>query len=178
MNDPDNSANELVAIAKAIRTHGVHGEIVAEMLTDFPERFNKLETVIALLPSGQKIPVHIESHRFQSGRIILKFSDYDSIEAAATLIGTEFVISRENCVTLGEDEFYEWQLIDCRVTTADGSLIGIVKRIWQTGAAPLLIIENDAKRELMVPFTGSICVEVEPAAKLIRIDAPEGLLDW
>ncbi|MGH9899943.1 MAG: ribosome maturation factor RimM, partial [Pyrinomonadaceae bacterium] len=122
----------------------------------------------------------IESYWFQSGRVILKLADYDSIDAAEQLIGAEFVVSEENCVTLGENEFYEWQLIGCRVMTTDGNPVGIVRRIWQTGAAPILIIENegDTKHERMVPLTGSICVEVDTTARLIRIDAPEGLLDW
>ncbi|MBC7911786.1 MAG: PRC-barrel domain-containing protein, partial [Pyrinomonadaceae bacterium] len=72
---------------------------------------------------------------------------------------------------------YNWQLIDCRVETIDKRELGRVAEVLHTGAAPVLVIK-DAEREHLIPLAESICVEVDPEAKLIRVDPPEGLLEF
>ena len=39
----DAGPSELVVIARAVKPRGLKGEIVAELLTDFPERFENLK---------------------------------------------------------------------------------------------------------------------------------------
>ena len=65
---------ELVAVAKITKSRGLRGELVADVLTDFPERFDALETVIALLPDAARRELKIERFWFQKGRIIFKFN--------------------------------------------------------------------------------------------------------
>ena len=64
---------ELVAIARIVRPRGLKGEVVAEVLTDFPERFELLQTVSAVRPTGETFELKIEKFWFQSGRVVLKF---------------------------------------------------------------------------------------------------------
>ena len=80
-------------------------------------------------------------------------------------------------VALGEDEFYDWQLAGCRVETVAGDQVGTVAEVLHLGAAPTLVIRGGGGRENVVPFVGSICVEVDVANRLIRVDAPEGLIE-
>ena len=81
-----NSKNlpELVAVARIVRTRSLKGEVVAEILTDFPERFETLETVTAVR-GGERSQLTIENFWLQNGRIILKFAGYDSVESGETL---------------------------------------------------------------------------------------------
>ncbi len=175
----DSITGELVAVAKAVRTRGLRGEVVAELLTDFPERFDGLERLIAVFPTRARAVLALEEHWLQGERIILKFGGYDSVEAAGALVGCEFAVREADAVELAEDEFYDWQLAGCRVETVDGALIGSVREVLHPGSAPVLVIrgeESDA-REHLVPLVASICVEIDTARKLIRVDAPEGLLE-
>jgi 16S rRNA processing protein RimM len=167
---------DLVAVARVVKTRGVRGETVAELLTDFPERFDALKSLIAVEKSGARFEIEIESFRFHDRRIVFKFKNYDAPETARALIGCELCVLESECVALEPDEFYDWQLIGCRVETIDGAEIGTVRDILKTGAAPILIIERMG-RETLVPFAEKICVEIDIRRKLIRVDAPEGLLD-
>ena len=174
----DATGDELVAVARAVRTRGLRGEVVADLLTDFPERFDGLEELIGVAPDGTRTTVTLEDHWFQRDRVILKFAGYDSIEQASALVGYEFGVPEAERVELDEDEFYDWELIGCRVTTIDDQMLGFVREVMRTGGVELLMIENTAApREYLIPLAESICVEIDIEKKLIRVDPPEGLLE-
>lgn len=170
---------ELVAVAKAVKTRGLRGEVVAELLTDFPERFRGLERLIAVGADGSRQALSLEEHWFQSGRIVLKFAGYDSIEEASALVGYEFAVPEAERVELPEDEFYDWELAGCRVLTIEGEEVGRVREVLRTGGVEVLAVDNEATgREHLIPLAESICVEIDIEEKLIRVDAPEGLLEF
>ena len=170
---------ELIAVARIVKTRGVRGEVAAHLLTDFPERFARLEELIAIDARGARERLAIEKSWLHGGRVILKFAGYESPEAAQALVGRELAVPERDAVELEEDEFYDWQLIDCRVETIDNRNLGRVAEVLHTGAAPVLVIKDAAaEREHLIPLAESICVEVDPAAKLIRVDPPEGLLEF
>ncbi|MGH9883041.1 MAG: ribosome maturation factor RimM, partial [Pyrinomonadaceae bacterium] len=111
MNGRDKESDEpLVAVARAVRTRGLKGEIVADLLTDFPERFDSLAMLVAVAPDNKRETVELERHWFQKGRIVLKLKGYDDIEAAKTLVGYEFAVPEAERVPLAEGSFYEWEL--------------------------------------------------------------------
>lgn len=168
---------ELVAIAKLVKTRGLRGELVADVLTDFPERFDDLESVIALFPNGERRELKIEKFWFQKGRIIVKFSNFDSIETSETLRGAEICVPESEAVKLEADEFFDWELENCEVETVEGKKIGFVKELLRTGGTEVLVVMDEMK-EYLIPFAETICIEVDVENKLIKIDAPEGLLEF
>jgi len=169
--------SELVAIARLVRSRGIKGELVAEILTDFPERFELLKTVISVNPQGDRRELKIEKSWFQSGRIVLKFEGYDSIESAETLRNLELCVPESDAVGLASDEFFEWSLKGCEVENVDGTVIGTVSEVMRTGGTDLLVVKGAAK-EYLIPFAESICTEVDIDNKLIKVDPPDGLLDF
>ncbi len=167
----------LVAIAKIIKTRGLRGELAADVLTDFPERFDDLKRVFAICDEGLTSELIIEKFWFQKGRIILKFAGFDSVETAETLRSCEICIPESEAVALKEDEFFDWELEDCAVETIEGEKIGTVSEVMRTGGTEILVVKN-AEKELLIPFAKTICTEVDIENKLIRVDAPEGLLEF
>ena len=174
----DLSATELVTVARVAKPRGVRGEVAADLLTDFPERFKGLAELIAVFPGGRRERLRLEGHWFHGDRVILKLAGYDSPEAAAALAGCELAVPEAEAVKLEEGEFYDWQLEGCRVETVVGHPLGTVREVLHTGGeAPVLVIRDEHRREHLVPLAESICVEIDIAARLIRVDAPEGLLE-
>jgi 16S rRNA processing protein RimM len=169
--------DDLVAIAKVARPRGLKGEVFADVLTDFPERFEGLESVTAVLPSGEQLDLKIEDFRFQNGRLVLKFAGRDSVESAELLRDCEICIAESDTVELDEGEFFDWQLVGCRVETIGGRFVGIVSELQRTGGTENLLVESET-RDHLIPFAESICVDVDIENKLIRIDPPDGLLDF
>jgi 16S rRNA processing protein RimM len=168
---------DFVAIAKVAKTRGLRGEVVAELLTDFPERFEGLTDVTGILPNGERTDLKIERYFFQKGRIVLKFVGYDTIERGEELRGVEVSVPESDAVELETDEFFDWQLEGCRVESIEGETIGTVRELLRTGGTEVLIVAGTDK-DYMIPFAGSICIDVDVDKKVIRIDPPEGLLEF
>jgi 16S rRNA processing protein RimM len=173
------SRDELVVVARAVKTRGLRGELVADLLTDFPERFEGLERLLGVMADGRIMPLALEDHWLQGGRIVLKFTGYDSIEEAKALVGCDLAVPESERVELPEDEYYDWELAGCRVETVEGEYLGRVREVLRTGGVEVLVIDGDATaREHLIPLAEEICVEIDVENKLIRVDAPEGLLEF
>jgi len=168
---------DLVAIARIVKPRGLRGESVADVLTDFPERFDGLERVTAVMPKGERLDLKIEDSWFQKNRIVIKFEGYDSVEAAETLRNADICIAESEAVELETDEFFDWELTGCRVETINGEKVGTVREVMRTGGTEILVVAGDEK-EFLIPFAETICVEVDVDRKVIKIDPPEGLLDF
>jgi 16S rRNA processing protein RimM len=169
-------SDDLVVIARAVRTHGLKGEIVAELLTDFPERFEELEELILVSPTGERKLVQLEDFWFQKDRVVLKLAACDDVESAKQLVGYEFAVAEADRVPLEEDEFYDWELEGCTVKAGDES-IGQVRSVLKTGGTEILVVIDDSGKEQLIPLAAEIVVKIDKAARVILIDPPEGLLD-
>ncbi|MBP7415842.1 MAG: ribosome maturation factor RimM [Pyrinomonadaceae bacterium] len=167
---------DLVAVARIAKPRGLKGEVVADILTDFPERFDGLKTVIAVMPNDSRRELTLENHWFQSGRMVLKFAGINSIEDGETLRNAEICVPETDVVELDEGEYFDWQLAGCRVVTVSGEEIGKVRELMRTGATEILVV--DGEKEYLIPFAEAICTEVDIENGIILIDPPEGLLEF
>ena len=169
-------ASELVIIARAVKPRGLKGEVVAELLTDFPDRFEELEELILVSPGGERTTKRLEDYWFQNDRVVLKVAGYDDVDAAKELVGFEFAVLESERVPLPADHYYDWELEGCTVKAGDES-IGTVNSVMRTGGAEILVVIDNSGKERLIPLADSIVVEVDAAGKTIVIDPPEGLLD-
>lgn len=178
MKQPSLDDLELVIVARALKTRGLKGELVAELLTDFPDRFADVSSLIAVSPAGDRKSVELESHWFQQGRVVLKFAGFDSIEAAKELVGYDFAVPEGERVDLDEGYFYDWELEGCLVESKDGMQIGTVKEVKRLGGEieMLAVVDTEGVSRL-IPLVAAIVLEVDIAGKKIRIDPPSGLLE-
>lgn len=168
--------DDLVAIARIAKPHGLRGELLADVLTDFPERFEGLESVTAILPGDIRRDLKIESHRPRNERILLKFEGIDRIEEAEDLRNAEICIPETDVVELDADEFFDWQLQGCEVRDQQGNAIGEVIEIMRTGGTEVLVVRGE--KEYLIPFAEAICTDVDVENKRIVIDPPDGLLEF
>lgn len=169
--------DDLVAIAKVARPHGLRGEVAADVLTDFPERFQGLENVVVLAQDQSPAELKIEGFRFQKGRVFLKFAGLDTVESVEQLRNAEICVPEDEAVELEEGEFYDWELEGCRVVTVDGTELGTVRELMRTGGTEILVVKGTEK-DYLVPFAEAICTEVDIENELITIDPPDGLLEF
>jgi len=168
--------SDLILIARAVKTHGLKGEVVAELLTDFPERFEDLDEMILVSPKGEQKPVQLEDFWFQKDRVVLKLEGCDDVDVAKELIGYEFGVPESDRVQLEDDEFYDWELEGCTVKVGEES-IGQVRSVMKTGGTEILVVSDGSGKEKLVPLASDIVLEIDTSAKTIVVDPPEGLLD-
>ena len=164
----ENAAGRFLTIARILRPQGRKGEVAAEILTDFPARFQELRSVF-----------QVENGWPHKGRIILKFSGIDSIDSASSLRGLQVFVPWEQRAPLPPHHYYLCELHGCRVVwERRGQEIGTVTEVESTGGVDVLHVKRpDGKSEVLIPLAQEICTRIDLAAQTIVVDPPEELLD-
>jgi 16S rRNA processing protein RimM len=168
---------DVVVVARIVKTRGLRGEVVADLLTDFPDRFENLKSLIGFSPDESRRSLQIEEQWFHLNRLVLKFAGFDSIDEAKELVGYDLAVPAEDRIELPEDSFYEWELVGCRVETVRGEHVGEIAGVMHTGGVEILKVVDHTGRDRLVPMASDIVVEIDKEKKLVRIDPPEGLLE-
>ena len=174
---PPADEDDFVTVAHIVKARGLRGEVVADLLTDFPERFEGLTSLVGLAEDGTRRSLQIEEQWFHGPRLVFKFAGFDQVEEAKQLVGYDLAVPADERVELPPGSFYQWELAGCRVETLGGDQVGEVRGIMRTGGVELLKVVDSSDRERLIPMAGDICLEIDVVKKLIRIDPPEGLLE-
>jgi 16S rRNA processing protein RimM len=169
-----------VAVALLGKTRGNRGEITALALSSKPERFQTLQDVHLFGPgellAGKRYAVESTwfHNGFHNGALVFKFRGVDTISDAERLAGAEVRIPESERTPLEPGEFFQSDLVGCEVVERrTGESLGRVSRWEEGGGAGLLVVGED----LMIPFARAICVSIDPAARRIAVELPEGLRD-
>lgn len=166
-----------LVVARIGRAHGIKGEVTVEVRTDEPELRLAPGAVLATDPPSAG-PLTIETGRVHSGRLLLRFAGVPDRTAAEALRNV-LLIAEVDPEEVPEDpeEFYDHQLIDLDVVTADGTEVGRIAEISHLPYHDLLIVKRPDGREVMVPFVSAIVPEIDLEAQRAVIVPPPGLLD-
>lgn len=178
--DPD----KWTLLAKILRAQGRRGEVLAELLTDFPERFSDRRRLFLLPPRSEAAhDVQLEEHWIPqgkiAGRVVLKFAGVDSISDAEALRDFEVVIPREERMALEEDAQYIGDLVGCSLIDVANDAertVGVVESVERAqGIAAMLVVRRHDGDELLVPFARAYLRRIDITAKLIEMALPAGL---
>lgn len=175
-----------VTVARVLRPHGRHGEVAAEILTDFPQRLANLKTVELWDERRGSCAVAVSSCRLSSsrgGQAIFHFEGSDSISAAEKLVGLEVQIPIGDRVQLPAGSYFVTDLIGCDVfhraaASTPTHKLGSVADVQFTGedvtGTPILVLRSPAG-DLLIPLAQEICVLIDIPARRIEVVLPEGL---
>jgi 16S rRNA processing protein RimM len=170
----------LVRLARIRRTQGRKGEVFADILTDFPEKFASRRNLRLVAADRQARQVELVHHWPHKGGIVLHFAGVDSISAAESLIGSFVAIPLTERAPLAADEIYIGDLIGCTLVDVAGPApvdLGTIEDVDRTaGPTPLLVVHGGSG-EILVPFANSYLRKIDLAAKRIEMALPEGLAD-
>ncbi len=166
---------------------GRRGEVLAELHTDFPQRFADRRLLSGLAPDGQRRELQVEEHWFHKGGVVLKFAGVDTIGDAERLAGLELQIAREERVALDAGSAYVSDIVGCEVWTRNGQqYLGSVKDVqFGPGEAPLLVVGLPAMalpvagrgQDVLLPFANEFVEKLDLAKRRIEMQLPDGLLD-
>ena len=163
-----------VAVALLGKSRGNRGEVTALALSDKLERYESLREVYLFGPgeSGASRRYEVESTWFHNGTLIFKFLGVDSISDAEPLAGAEVRVPLSERAPLEPGEFFQSDLVGCEVVDRrTGESLGRVTGWEDSGGPGLLVVEGG----LLIPFARAICVEIDPEARRIAVELPQGL---
>jgi 16S rRNA processing protein RimM len=168
---------EFLTIAHIVRPRGVKGEVVAEVVTNRPERFAAVTRVRLEASDGRWVESRLERYWFHRGQVILKFEGCETIETASQFRGWWVKVARHEAIPRDDDEYFLFELIGCEVRTESDQRVGRVRDVMETGDVPLLVVEGEEGEEVLIPFARALCPVVDVSARRIIVNPPEGLLD-
>jgi 16S rRNA processing protein RimM len=192
-------SHQWLQVARILRPRGNKGEVVAELLTDFPSRFSHLKRMYLRKAEGQAEARELRNFwpdRNHPGMGVFHFAGCASISEAEKLRGYEVLLPLEERVALPAGQYFVTDLIGCTVFTCAGEetklsspacsmekaprVVGTVCDVFFPGeglpGTPLLQVDT-AQGELLVPLAEDICERIDVAARRIEVRLPEGLDD-
>ncbi len=168
--------DNLLRVGVISSTHGVRGEVKVFPTTDDLNRFKKLKEVI--LDTGkEKINLEVEGCKFFKQFAILKFKGIDNINDIEKYKGKDLLVTRENAVDLAEGEFFIVDLVGCVAVTEDGTELGTLTEVIQTGANDVFVIQTKERKEILLPYIDDCILNIDIEAKKITAHLMPGLVD-
>jgi 16S rRNA processing protein RimM len=166
----------VVAVGRLFRAWGNRGELGAEIYSSHPGRAEKLKEVVLELADGKARASRVERVWWHDGRPVFKFEGIDSISDAERWAGADILVADSERELPEEGAYSHADLIQCEFWDRNVK-VGVVRAVEDYGGGPLLEIKLEDGRDVLVPFTLSICKVIDVAAKTIRAEVPEGLLE-
>jgi 16S rRNA processing protein RimM len=190
-----------IVLAQVLRPQGRKGEVLADLFTDFPERFATHPQVFlaapgpaspgasdAVIPAQLPQPAEVAAHWLpvgrNAGRIVLHFAGIDTIEKAEAIAGKQVLIPFRERTPLEPGAAYISDLVGCTVYDR-GEAIGVVDSVQfpttpdgsqrLEEAAALLAVASPEGEELLIPYASAFLIELDLAGRVIRMALPEGL---
>lgn len=167
---------DILQVGAITSTHGISGEVKVFPTTDDPKRFKKLKRVLLDTGKGMK-ELTIVQVKFFKNMVILKFQDHDKIEDVMGYKGKSLYVTRENAVKLKKNEYFIADLIGMQVYTEDGSLLGTLSDVLQTGANDVYEVAMTDGRNVLIPAICQCILDVDVEQAVMKVHLLEGLLE-
>lgn len=163
-------------VGKIINTHGLRGEVKIQSWTDSPDVFEDLGYVFV---SGKLIDqkLTIKQVKYQKNNIIVKFDEINTIEEAERYKNCVLTADRDMLGDLPEGVYYIADLIGLKVQTEDGTVLGTVTDVFQTGANDVYEVSRPEDKPLLLPAIPNVVRRIDLADGIIVVQLLEGLLD-
>jgi 16S rRNA processing protein RimM len=166
----------MVAVGRLFRARGIRGELTGEIYSSQPGRAEKLKDVVLELANGKTRSLQVEEIWWHTGRPVFKFVGIDSMSDAEPWAGADVMVADSERELPEEGAYSHADLIGCGLWNRN-ERVGVVRGVEDYGGGPLLEVRLEDGRDVLIPFTLTICKEIDVAAKNIRAELPEGLLD-
>lgn len=170
------TAGEPVYLAVGLlrRPHGVRGDILLTILTDFPER---LRPGTFLFMGDDRQTIKITRRRPHNDGILLGLEGVATADQAARYTGKTVYVRAEDRPPLPEGEYYHHQIIGLNVSDENGKSLGAVSEILETGANDVYVVKNAAGREILLPALKEVLLEINLEQQSMKVHLLPGLLD-
>jgi 16S rRNA processing protein RimM len=168
--------DEMAVVGRIARAHGNRGQVIVNLDTDFPEARFQVGAELFARRGARVEALRLTSVRFQHARPVVGIEGIETMNDAEALAGQELRVPLDRLTPLPPGTFYHHDLVGCRVETRAGTAVGVVREVDAALGGVRLVVES-AAGDVLIPLVAAICTAVDPGAKRIVIDPPDGLLD-
>lgn len=154
------------------RAHGVRGEMIMDLHTDFPERFQSGRELVI---GEDRRPMTLSSVRPHAKGMLVKFNGVETPEAAGQFRNQWVYVKATDVPDLPEGKLYQHELFGFHVIDENGDSLGELVEILETGANNVYVVRDDKGKELLLPAIPSVILELDEERRVMRVHLLEGL---
>jgi len=170
---PVNGEPVFLAVGKLRRPHGFQGEMLMDVMTDFPER---LKPGVRVYISPDRQPLYLSGVRQHSKGILVAFKEYDTAEQVGELRNRFLLVRVDDRPPLPEGEFYHHQIIGLEVYSDADEHLGMVTEILETGVNDVFVVKSESGEEFLLPATDEVILAIDLEQGKIRVHLLPGLI--
>jgi 16S rRNA processing protein RimM len=170
---PPGGEPDFLAVGKLRRPHGVRGEILMDVYTDFPER---IHPGVVLYVGEQYRMLHIRSMRWHKSAMLIAFEEFSDREQVGELRNQIVHVPTGDRPPLPQGEYYHHQLIGLSVVTESGNPLGVIKEILETGANDIFVVKTPASGDVLLPVIDEVVLDIDLDRGQIRVHLLPGLI--
>ena len=159
-------------IGKVVKAHGLKGHL---KVLPYGETFSTLsaeEKITANLPDGTSLTLTVAEISPHQKTFLLISREIGTVEEAHRLVGAELCVPESRLPPTAPDEFYWYQLIGLEVVSTDGTKLGILEDIIETGSNDVYVVRRGGE-EILVPATQEVVHAVDLQRRLMTVELPE-----
>lgn len=171
--------DELIAIGRYNKPHGVAGEISATIDVDI-DTLKDLSCLVSNI-DGIFVPFFVNSFRPKSQEtVLLTINGIESEKEVTRLVNRDIYALkrdyRQESIDNDADGYPLDYFIGFELRDADGKRVGEITDVDEQTENAIFIVDRDGD-EIMVPATDDLIVEFDLDKKVMVMDLPQGLLD-
>jgi 16S rRNA processing protein RimM len=171
---PTEDPNQPILVGAIARAHGLAGEVVVEVWSEAPERFQPGSSVTARVPGGVARSVVIETARPFGERLLLRFVGITTRTQAEALRGADLTVARRDVAPAPEGAHYRFELVGLRVKTRGGKLLGTIADVFATGSNDVIVVRGEGS-ELLLPYLDNVVLKIDLDRGEVVVEIPPGL---
>ncbi|MBF0124769.1 MAG: 16S rRNA processing protein RimM [Magnetococcales bacterium] len=165
-----------LVVGQVVAGFGIRGAVRVRVILEQPEQLLAVPVWHIGAVETERAPVKLLSGRLQGTVLIAQLEGVVTRNQAESLVGQSLWLPRSQLPALTDgDEFYWCDLIGCRVQTETGEEIGAVVSMMATGANDVLVVNDDAGDERLLPLTAEVVRHVDVVERLIKVWLMPGL---
>ena len=154
------------------RAHGVRGEIIMDLHTDFPDRIKSGREVLV----GEKRQLlTLDTARPHAKGLLISFRGIETPEDVGRYRNQWVYVNASDVPPLPEGKHYQYELIDMDVMDENGNPLGKLVEILETGANDVYVVRDDSGKEILLPAIPSVILNVDMTQRSMKVHLLEGL---
>lgn len=119
--------------------------------------------------NGDWQPIKVAEGQRHGKTVILHLEGFDDRDQAAALIGTEIGAMRSELPEPEDGHYYWLDLIGLKVVHRDGTELGTIKDMLETGAHDVMVVAGEQER--LIPFIkDEVVINVDLQEKRVDVD--------
>lgn len=154
------------------RPHGVNGEIIMDLHTDFPDRIKSGRKVLV---GEKRQPLTLDSVRAHANGLLVRLLGIETPEDVGKYRNQWVYVKASDVPPLPEGRHYQYELIGADVVDDNGNPLGKLVEILETGANDVYVVRDDSGKEILLPAIPSVILDLDMTQRSMKVHLLDGL---